>query len=91
MRLTYDHKPTDVGERLRLVNQPGGIINNRVGGMYSVSRTLGNHDYTDGFSLKPFLISVPYTSRTELTEEDEFLILASDGVSAQLSGDTIPY
>ena len=36
-------------------------------------------------SMKEFVVGAPYTTETDLTEEDEFIILACDGVSGSYS------
>lgn len=43
-------------------------------GVLAVTRSLGDS------SMKEFVVGAPYTTETELSEEDEFLILACDGV-----------
>lgn len=40
----------------------------------AVTRSLGDH------TMKEFVVGNPYTTETELTEEDSFIILACDGV-----------
>ena len=49
-------------------------MNNRVNGVLAVTRALGDS------SMKEFVVGAPYTTETELSEEDEFLIIACDGV-----------
>ena len=44
-------------------------------GVLAVTRSLGDS------SMKEFVVGNPYTTETELTENDPFLILACDGVS----------
>ncbi|XP_031255741.1 probable protein phosphatase 2C 6 [Pistacia vera] len=53
----------------------------RVEGVLSMSRAIGDH------GLKPWVISVPEVTFTPRTEDDEFLILASDGLWDVLSND----
>eukprot|EP00298_Acanthocystis_sp_HF-20_P008299 c17596_g1_i2.p1 GENE.c17596_g1_i2~~c17596_g1_i2.p1 ORF type:complete len:386 (+),score=151.22 c17596_g1_i2:119-1276(+) len=77
VELSEDHKPNLERERLRVVSI-GGFIKYlgvwRIQGVLAVSRSIG--DYT----LKPYVIATPDVTKTELTEQDEFLILASDGL-----------
>lgn len=49
-------------------------MSGRVNGVLAVTRALGDS------SMKEFVVGAPYTTETELCEEDEFLILACDGV-----------
>lgn len=54
-------------------------MNNRVAGVLAVTRSLGDS------SMKEFVVGSPYTTETTLGAEDEFLIVACDGVSSVLS------
>lgn len=74
VRLTYDHKGTDKQEAKRIVDAGGFVMSGRVNGVLAVTRSLGDS------SMKEFVVGAPYTTETELSEEDEFLILACDGV-----------
>lgn len=49
-------------------------MSGRVNGVLAVTRSLGDS------SMKEFVVGAPYTTETELTDDDEFLILACDGV-----------
>jgi protein phosphatase PTC1 len=49
-------------------------MSGRVNGVLAVTRSLGDS------SMKEFVVGAPYTTETELCEEDEVLILACDGV-----------
>ncbi|KAK0213047.1 phosphatase 2C-like domain-containing protein [Desarmillaria ectypa] len=80
IRLTQDHKVTDPSEGSRIRQAGGVIMRGRVFGTLAVSRSLGNHISYDGIRMKKYVISTPYTSRTELTDEDEFCIIACDGL-----------
>lgn len=44
-------------------------------GVLAVTRSLGDS------SMKEFVVGAPYTTETTLDDEDEFLIVACDGVS----------
>ena len=79
VRLTYDHKGSDKQEAKRITDAGGFVMSGRVNGVLNVTRSLGDS------SMKEFVVGSPYTTETELSEQDEFLILACDGVSPLLS------
>lgn len=74
LRLSYDHKGTDLHESKRVTNNGGMMISNRVNGMLAVTRALGDT------YMKQFIIGNPYTTETEIIPDDEFLIVACDGL-----------
>ena len=79
-RLSVDHKVSDPSEmeRIRSVlhrKQGGFVVMERVGGQLAITRALGDHQLkTSGVSSEPF------TSRTALTANEQFLVVASDGL-----------
>ena len=75
IRLTYDHKGSDKREAKRITDAGGFVMSGRVNGVLAVTRSLGDS------AMKEFVVGSPYTTETELSDEDEFLILACDGVS----------
>jgi len=74
VRLTYDHKGNDKKEVRRIQEAGGFVLNNRVNGVLAVTRSLGDS------AMKEFVVGSPYTSEMELTDRDEFLIIACDGL-----------
>lgn len=79
LRLSYDHKGSDENEGRRVSNAGGLILNNRVNGVLAVTRALG-----DSY-MKDLVTGHPYTTETVIQpDQDEFLILACDGVSQPL-------
>ncbi|KAI0674847.1 protein serine/threonine phosphatase 2C [Trametes maxima] len=74
VRLTYDHKGSDKQEAKRIMDAGGFVMSGRVNGVLAVTRALGDS------SMKEFVVGSPYTTETELSEQDEFLILACDGL-----------
>lgn len=75
LRLSYDHKGLDENEGRRIAKAGGLILNNRVNGVLAVTRALG-----DSY-LKDLVTGHPYTTETVIQpDQDEFLILACDGV-----------
>lgn len=77
VRLSYDHKGSDQQEAKRIMDLGGFMMNNRVNGVLAVTRSLGD------CVMKEFVVGNPYTTETDLTAQDDFLILACDGVSIQ--------
>ena len=75
VRLTYDHKGSDRQEAKRITDAGGFVMSGRVNGVLAVTRSLGDS------AMKEFVVGAPYTTETELCDEDEFLVLACDGVS----------
>lgn len=76
VRLTYDHKGSDKQEAKRITDAGGFVMSGRVNGVLAVTRSLGDS------SMKEFVVGSPYTTETQLCDEDEFLILACDGVGS---------
>ncbi|KIX08769.1 uncharacterized protein Z518_03426 [Rhinocladiella mackenziei CBS 650.93] len=75
LRLSYDHKGMDENEGRRISKAGGLILNNRVNGVLAVTRALG-----DSY-LKDLVTGHPYTTETVIQpDQDEFLILACDGL-----------
>ncbi|TFK75447.1 protein phosphatase 2C [Pluteus cervinus] len=74
VRLTYDHKGSDKQEAKRITDAGGFVMSGRVNGVLAVTRSLGDS------SMKEFVVGAPYTTETALCEDDEFLILACDGL-----------
>mmetsp|Transcript_14692 Transcript_14692/g.36607 ORF Transcript_14692/g.36607 Transcript_14692/m.36607 type:complete len:289 (-) Transcript_14692:520-1386(-) len=80
--LSVDHKPNSKEERTRIENAGGVVVwagTWRVGGVLAVSRAFGDRP------LKRFVISTPELCEEQLTPDDEFIILASDGLWDVLS------
>ncbi|WOL02123.1 putative protein phosphatase 2C 8 [Canna indica] len=82
--LSTDHKP-DRPDELRRVEALGGKVLcwdcPRVFGVLSTSRSFGD------YILKPYVSSEPEFTMIKRTQEDEFLILASDGLWDVISSD----
>ncbi|XP_062120200.1 protein phosphatase 2C 51-like [Humulus lupulus] len=77
LALSTDHKPNIPDELERIEDAGGRVINwngYRVLGVLATSRSIGD-EY-----LRPFVISKPEVTVTKRTNNDEFLILASDGL-----------
>ncbi|KAI9571110.1 phosphatase 2C-domain-containing protein [Boletus coccyginus] len=74
VRLTYDHKGSDKQEAKRITDAGGFVMSGRVNGVLAVTRSLGDS------SMKEFVVGSPYTTETQLCDDDEFLILACDGL-----------
>ncbi|KAG6832027.1 hypothetical protein H0H87_003008 [Tephrocybe sp. NHM501043] len=79
-RLTYDHKVTDKPEYNRVKGLKGIFWRGRVLGQLNVTRSLGDHESQQGYSIKKFVIGTPYMTRTVLSDDDDFFILACDGL-----------
>ncbi|XP_054162992.1 protein phosphatase 1B-like [Oppia nitens] len=80
--VTVDHKPNDPLERQRIQEAGGNVMISRVNGSLAVSRALGDYEYKNS-NKKPSeqLVSpIPEVSVTKIDINDEFLVLACDGV-----------
>lgn len=83
IRLTEDHNTKNEEEVKRVKNARCPVFYGRVCGTLAVTRSLG--DPPVKYYFKNSVLELPHTTRTELHHEDEFLILASDGVIYALS------
>lgn len=87
VELSFDHKPASEVEKSRieaaggyLEDSPGGA---RVNGNLNLSRAIGDLEYKKNAELPPeqqIICSTPDVLVSELTPEDEFIVLACDGV-----------
>jgi len=87
VELSFDHKPASDIEKTRieaaggyLEDTPGGA---RVNGNLNLSRAIGDLEYKKSKDLPPekqIICSTPDFLVKELTPEDEFIILACDGI-----------
>lgn len=81
---TQDHKPSNDIERNRIQNAGGTVMIQRVNGSLAVSRALGDFEYknVEGKGATEQLVSPEpeFFIKERIPEEDEFLVLACDGV-----------
>ncbi len=80
--MSTDHKPYDEAEKARIERAGGAVHLKRVDGDLAVSRTFGDFFYkTKGVSPELQKVSsVPDVKVRERSSDDEFLILACDGL-----------
>ncbi|SCW00680.1 LAFE_0C09582g1_1 [Lachancea fermentati] len=74
VRLTYDHKASDILEMQRVESAGGLIMKSRVNGMLAVTRSLGDKFFDS------LVVGNPFTTSVEITTTDQFLIIACDGL-----------
>eukprot|EP00800_Vazella_pourtalesii_P012514 TRINITY_DN293_c1_g1_i1.p1 TRINITY_DN293_c1_g1~~TRINITY_DN293_c1_g1_i1.p1 ORF type:complete len:394 (-),score=84.58 TRINITY_DN293_c1_g1_i1:387-1568(-) len=81
--LSYDHKPNNPMEHQR-INKAGGYVEfNRVNGNLALSRALGDFTYKHNDTLvaeEQIVTADPDIIEKELCEDDEFIVLACDGI-----------
>ncbi|KYQ90440.1 protein phosphatase 2C [Tieghemostelium lacteum] len=85
IELTFDHKANDPREKQRLIDAGIPVTENqsRINGI-AVSRSLGNHFVKDQ---NIGMIADPHVSQSmKIQPDDQFLILASDGLWDTISG-----
>ena len=75
-KISYEHRCNDLNEEKRIKKKNGNIINGRLGGIISITRSFGD------FNLKDFgLICEPSVNKVNVSFNDRYyLILATDGV-----------
>lgn len=82
--LSFDHKPSEVSEKDRITEAGGFVKARRVDGDLAVSRALGDFVYKTNENLptnKQKVIPHPdFVVYPRSSEEDEFIILACDGI-----------
>ncbi|XP_070590642.1 protein phosphatase 1B isoform X1 [Erythrolamprus reginae] len=89
---TQDHKPCNPREKERIQNAGGSVMIQRVNGSLAVSRALGDYDYkcVDGKGPTEQLVSPePEVYEIVRAEEDEFIVLACDGIWDVMSNEEL--
>uniref|UniRef100_H3AW71 Protein phosphatase 1B n=1 Tax=Latimeria chalumnae TaxID=7897 RepID=H3AW71_LATCH len=89
---TQDHKPCNPREKERIQNAGGSVMIQRVNGSLAVSRALGDYDYkcVDGKGPTEQLVSPePEVYEILREEDDEFIILACDGIWDVMSNEEL--
>jgi len=92
MLATYDHKPVNPVEKERIQKAGGTVMIQRVNGSLAVSRALGDYEYkqNQGKGQCEQLVSPePEITALEKSEEDEFAVLACDGVWDVMSNEEV--
>ncbi|QPG74210.1 hypothetical protein FOA43_001534 [Brettanomyces nanus] len=81
--LSFDHKPTNEGEKARIVAAGGYVDLGRVNGNLALSRGIGDFEFKNAADLPPeeqAVTAFPDVLVHDATSEDEFIILACDGI-----------
>ncbi|CAO0790994.1 unnamed protein product [Mucor circinelloides] len=81
--LTQDHKPKHPKEAQRIKNAGGYVENGRVNGSLALSRALGDFNFKNNTQLTPdhqAVTAEPDIIEHLLTDHDEFVVLACDGI-----------
>ncbi|CBH09561.1 protein phosphatase 2C, putative [Trypanosoma brucei gambiense DAL972] len=89
--LSEDHKPTLLREKERIKKAGYYVRNGRVNGILSLSRALGDFAFKD-HHLKPedqAISAVPDVLHVKLTPQDEFVVIACDGVWEKFSNERV--
>ncbi|XP_020917035.1 probable protein phosphatase 2C 21 isoform X2 [Exaiptasia diaphana] len=84
LEMSIDHKPEDTKELSRIEKAGGKVTGEgRVNGGLNLSRALGDHSYKGRTELKAEeqqISAMPDIRQTQLTEADEFMVIACDGI-----------
>ncbi|KAL2148382.1 hypothetical protein VTH82DRAFT_2302 [Thermothelomyces myriococcoides] len=81
--LSFDHKPQNEGEKARIVAAGGFVDFGRVNGNLALSRAIGDFEFKKSAELAPeqqIVTAYPDVVVHEITDDDEFLVIACDGI-----------
>ncbi|KAF1988083.1 protein phosphatase 2C protein 1 [Aulographum hederae CBS 113979] len=81
--LSFDHKPQNEAERSRICAAGGFVDFGRVNGNLALSRAIGDFEFKKSADLPPeqqIVTAFPDVTKHEITEDDEFLVVACDGI-----------
>lgn len=81
--LSEDHKPDLENEKKRIEKAEGFVEDNRVKGVLSLSRSIGDLDYKRDPKLPPeeqMITAFPDVKCEKITSEHDFIVIACDGV-----------
>ncbi|XP_038076051.1 protein phosphatase 1B-like isoform X1 [Patiria miniata] len=89
---TEDHKPSKQNEKNRIEKAGGTVMIQRVNGSLAVSRALGDYEYKSNFgmgSTEQLVSPEPDIKVIPRQADDEFIVLACDGVWDVMSNDEV--
>ncbi|KAL3960999.1 hypothetical protein ACCO45_006116 [Purpureocillium lilacinum] len=81
--MSQDHKPQLEAEKNRITAAGGFVDFGRVNGNLALSRAIGDFEFKKSADLSPenqIVTAFPDVDSHDLTDEDEFLVLACDGI-----------
>lgn len=81
--LSFDHKPQNTEEYARICNAGGYVEYGRVNGNLALSRAIGDFEFKQNMRLpaeEQAVTSNPDITEHMITEEDEFVVIACDGI-----------
>lgn len=78
--LSFDHKPYNEEEYNRIVKTNGFVKKKRLNGRLAVSRAIGDNMFKHLHKNKSPLISTPEIHKFALTNKDNYIVLACDGL-----------
>ncbi|KAF2665632.1 PP2C-domain-containing protein [Microthyrium microscopicum] len=81
--LSFDHKPQNDSERARITAAGGFVDFGRVNGNLALSRAIGDFEFKKTAELPPeqqIVTAFPDVTEHEVTEDDEFVVIACDGI-----------
>ncbi|KAJ5893831.1 hypothetical protein N7495_005522 [Penicillium taxi] len=81
--LSFDHKPQNDGEKARITAAGGFVDFGRVNGNLALSRAIGDFEFKKSPELSPeqqIVTAYPDVTIHDVTEDDEFLVIACDGI-----------
>ncbi|KAI9811589.1 MAG: Protein phosphatase 2C 2 [Pycnora praestabilis] len=81
--LSFDHKPQNEGEKARICAAGGFVDFGRVNGNLALSRAIGDFEFKKSADLSPeqqIVTAYPDVVTHELSDDDEFLVIACDGI-----------
>ena len=82
--ISYDDKCNDLKEVKRIKLLGGQIIDNRLEGVLAMTRAIGDFDLKDCG-----LIAKPHIYQCEITKNDRFCVIASDGIWDVVNSDDV--
>lgn len=85
--MSFDHKPQNEGEKARICAAGGFVDFGRVNGNLALSRAIGDFEFKKSADLPPeqqIVTAFPDVTVHELSDDDEFLVIACDGMFLDL-------
>ncbi|BEI90186.1 uncharacterized protein CcaverHIS019_0302560 [Cutaneotrichosporon cavernicola] len=90
--MSNDHKPTNKEETARITSAGGFVEFGRVNGNLALSRAIGDFEFKQNFTLPPeqqIVTADPEILVHQIDSEEEFLVLACDGIWDCLSSQQV--